>query len=507
MWLPVLATSCLFFALVTLQSANVVDAGRSAIEPVSNGGSRWSKSTADREVENDIKAFLKAYDNQKHKLREIADEFKRTQVKDTGIRKLGVWGMNFGRIYDLPAADKAEVYKRMKENAEMLMDSFETTHSYVEDTEMTGWPMYVAPKDTKPSFEAFNSGHMAAAVCNAARAAAENGDEALAGKWVSQLMDYFYDNYLTDDIEKTKLDSDGWVVYVPKEASSGRAERHKKVTEQKYCLDVPQAYNHGILAARAGMALDRTIDAIDWKKVEWNSGRSKWGRLMAQRKLKQFIMKSGDLLLGDMDNTSGSYPGGKGDIYQWQYRDVSKCNEDRGTFKDRYEDIAHGPYEINFFSEWFEWGGRVSVTEMHTFARTFLSMIVNDYGAKGGDRFSCDVAGTNDGTKRGSPYWPEKNCGNSRELWKRVTHAPLWLSSAYSLRDNMSDNGVKCDVYLMMKAVLPMMDNNSKDFDEHFEEMDSHWGSHAIQAKYYFYNYDAAFERECGNVARAIQGR
>ena len=505
MCLPVAATSCLILVLM-FQSTLLV-----AADP-DDEGSLWNERTAVGVVEKDIKAFLQAYDNQKDDLKRIADEFKKTRVKDTGIRKLGVWGMNFGRIYDLPSADKAQVYKRMKENAEMLMDSFQTgVHSYIEDTEMTGWPMLVSKIDTKPSFEAFNSGHMAAGVCNAARAAAENGDEKLAAKWVLKLMDYFYDNYLTADIEKTKLDSDGWVVYVPRNASSGRAERHIKAAEQKYCLDVPQAYNHGILAARAGMACDRAMDSIDWRTVEWAPERSGWTRLVAKRKLRRFINTSGELLLGDMERVTATYParpdGVQGGMFQWQYRDVSKCKEDRGTFKDRYEDIAHGPYEINFFSEWKEWGGDVSDKEMHRFVRTFLSMIVADYNGKGGKRFACDVAGTTDDTKKGSPNWPEKNCFNSRALWKRVTHAPLWLSSAYSLRNDMSFRAVKCDVYLMMKAVLPMMDSKSKDFDENFEKMDSHWGSHAIQAKYYFYNYDDAFEKECGDVARALKTR
>ena len=52
------------------------------------------------------------------------------------------------------------------------------------------------------------------------------GEDKLAGKWVSKLMDYFHDNFLTTDIEKTKVDERGWVVYVPSSASSQRALRH-----------------------------------------------------------------------------------------------------------------------------------------------------------------------------------------------------------------------------------------------------------------------------------------
>ena len=63
-------------------------------------------------------------------------------------------------------------------------------------------------------------------ICQAARAAADMGEDKLAGKWVSKLMDYFHDNFLTTNIEKTKVDERGWVVYVPSSASSQRAMRH-----------------------------------------------------------------------------------------------------------------------------------------------------------------------------------------------------------------------------------------------------------------------------------------
>ena len=309
-----------------------------------------------------------------------------------------------------------------------------------------------------------------------------------------------WDGFLTPDKEKTKLDSKGWVVYVPSFASKERAERHLEITEQEYCLDVPQAYNHGILVARAAIACDDAMEALSWGKAKWDVDGVDKGSF--QSKMRSLIKDSGKLLLGDMKKTSsgGEYPGSsKPTFYQWNYRDVSDCSKDKKTYKDRFEDIAHAPYETSFLEEFYEWGGSISHKDIHYLVITFLNKIVADYKGKGGKRFACDVDGTKDSDSNKYPSWSGKQCNNARALSKRSTHAPKWLTLAYALRNKMGDKDIACDVYLMMKTVLPMMMEGS-DFDDNFKGADSNWMSHAVQAKYYFYNFDAAFAKDCSNM-------
>ena len=273
------------------------------------------------------------------------------------------------------------------------------------------------------------------------------------------------------------------------------------MAEQTYCLDVPQAFNHGILAARAAMACDLAIDAIDWSKASWEMEERGWDRAKGQREMKKFIERSGDLLYSELNDGKGDYPGDPDKkLYLWQYRDLTDCPQDKGTFKDRMEDIAHGPYETSFFQEYYEWGGDVSKKDIHKFVITFLSNLVHDYKAKGSKRFACAVDGTHDKTKNGSPLWPEKQCSRARELWKRASYAPLWLPLTYALRDQASDPSVRCDLYMMVKTILPMMMPGDQFDSTNFEKIDGSFGSHAIQAKYYYYNFDAAFDKECSKM-------
>ena len=65
--------------------------------------------------------------------------------------------------------------------------------------------------------------------------------------------------------------SPGVVVYVPDFSSDGRrarwAEHHGHTPIE--CLGEPQALNHGLMAAQAGVALLRAHAAIDWDQAHW----------------------------------------------------------------------------------------------------------------------------------------------------------------------------------------------------------------------------------------------
>ena len=78
------------------------------------------------------------------------------------------------------------------------------------------------------------------AVAQAARAAALEGEHDRAAAMVTPVIEALYDGFFTSDKLKTKLDSKYRVVYVPKDAPDERKDRHKEVTKQSYCLDLPQ---------------------------------------------------------------------------------------------------------------------------------------------------------------------------------------------------------------------------------------------------------------------------
>ena len=482
----------------------------SALQPIQNSqDDEWDGRKAPDEVSGDVDALIDRYDKEKNTLRKIAKKFKSTRIKDTGVRRLAEWGISLARVYDLPGLKKNaknRIYQRTGVLADHLLDSFVTIDSYIEGTTMRGWPMYVDTNDEELSFEGFNYGWFGTSICNAARIAADNGDDEKAGQMVTRVLEAMYDGFLTRDKEKTKLDEQGWVVYVPNFASEGRKERHKEAASQKYCLDTPQAYNHGIMVARAAMACDKAIDAISWKQAKWDM--KEWTRPQAQRQLSRYIIKSAKLLLGEFEELRSrkngkydQYPGSRSRYFQWKYRNLSTCPEERDTFKNRFEDIAHGPYETQFVQEYSDWGGSLDNDELHKLIVTFLNHLVHDYIEGPEGRFACDVAGTHDNSKEGAPRYPEKQCKNARDVDKRAQSAPLWLTLAYGVRDDVqADKTLRCDALLMVKTVLPLLLPGEQFDKEHFEEIDSKWGSHAIQAKYYYYNFEAAFEKDCKDL-------
>ena len=485
---------------------------RSPLDP------EWNPSNATDEVNDDIVKFLKKYDSAQDELRHIADDFHETRVKDDGIRKLAVWGTSLSRLYDLmmlkpsneTAVIRQELHARAKRNAMRLLESYNETHSYIENATMRGWPMYVDKSDAQPSFEAFNFGHIGTAVCHAARMDADNGDHKEAAWKVRRVLNAMYDGFLTADKGKTKLDPDGWVVYVPRgSGNKGRKARQKAATERKRCLDVPQAYNHGIMVARAAIACEKAMERIDWADAGWPM--EEWTREEAARSLTGFVKRSAELLLGDFEevevpsrrsrSSRDRYPGAApASFYTWRYRNLAKCPKERDTQRNRFEDIAHGSYATDFLSEFHEgaYGNLLQESELRKLVVTFLNRIVRDYGAEGSGRFACAVDGTHDGSEQGPPRWPRKSCRNSRSLKTRAAKAPQWLTLASVLRGAAeSDRALRCDVLLMVKTVLDLVLPGASFDSANFDRLDPSWASHAIAAKYHYYNYEARFSRDC----------
>ena len=157
----------------------------SALQPIQNSqDDEWDGRKAPDEVSGDVDALIDRYDKEKNTLRKIAKKFKSTRIKDTGVRRLAEWGISLARVYDLPGLKKNaknRIYQRTGVLADHLLDSFVTIDSYIEGTTMRGWPMYVDTNDEELSFEGFNYGWFGTSICNAARIAADNGDDENAG--------------------------------------------------------------------------------------------------------------------------------------------------------------------------------------------------------------------------------------------------------------------------------------------------------------------------------------
>ena len=474
----------------------------------------WTTASAGLEVGKDIKSLLEVFDQQRPGLVEIKDKFIKNRNKGGGIRKLAIWGTAFARLYELPGTDyKEEMYERMVDMADLLLSTRETTHSYIENRVMRGWPMYLYGSDDHPTYEGFNMGNIAMAIAHAARATAMRGEQERAAKMLTPVLEALYDGFFTVESAKSKLDSKWRLVYVPARAPANRKARHRKSQYEKSCLGSPQAYNHGLLVARAAMATLRAMWKIRWSSVGWPM--DEWTMLEARGKLGQFTRMNARWLRDGMkaystgEDKRDNYPGKDGVTWlQWNYRDMSSCDTYKGTYKDRPEDIAHATYEVNFITELRDYvkegtPGAVesdlnifALRDVRSLMVTFLNRIVHDYSGKGGDRFACDVTGLVENSNWGETW---KQCGRSRDKKVRALFGPAWLPLAVNAKAEWrKDSGLECDALTMVDTVLPMTIPDNKNFDEtNFHKISSKWAPYAIEAKYHFYNFKALLDKDC----------
>ena len=505
----------LVFALVSSLMGGGEAGSFKSLRPfqVDDPSSHWDKETAIRVVEDDVETLLARFEKERGDLEDIAKDFDKTRVKDDGIRKLAQWGAALSRVYELPGiARRDEVAQAMEELAELLLDTRKRSYSYIEDRVMRGWPMFVDRSDDVASYEGFNAGWIATAVSLSARAVARRGDDSKAAKMLMPVLEFLWDGFFTSDIEMSKLDDDMRVVYVPKGASAQRQRRQLDSTNIEGCLDVPQAYNHGLLVARAAIAALRAMDEINWKKASWTM--YEWSMEEAQEVLGEFIRKNAEWFLDGMekqeptgDDKRDMYPGGKGaDWYVWKYKDVSKCSKYEDTFKDRPQDIGHAPFEISFMTDFRTYvkegtsGSKSKDSDIfderdvRAIMVTFLNRMV-DYSKSGGRKFACDLTGITEKSKWG---YPDKQCGSSRNANHRPLLAPAWLELAANVHgdDMRKDKELECDALRMVNALLPMTVPGEDDYDkDFFGKLTDKWGTYAIQAKYYFYNYKTLYEK------------
>ena len=471
---------------------------------------KWKERIAANETDDDVAMLLKNFDKSFDSMLVILDNFKETRIKDEGVRRLANWGIALSEILDLPGGKHdEEIYDRLMLLADRLLAARQTSFSYIEQRVMRGWPMYVDTRDSAPSYDGFNFGYIGIAIANAAREAAIRGHHAMAHKMVEPVFEALYDGFLTDDPEMRKLNKDGIVVYVPDEASDARKLRHKTVTQQDYCLGLPQAYNHGLLVARAGIAVLRAFFAIDWTREDVQWGVKEISREDGKERLKAFARQNAYWLRSAMakqpptgSSSRDKYPGKEGSNWvKWQYRDYTGCNQVE-TYKDRWEDTAHATHEVRFINDFREWAHEEDVEEFKHFdahdvqkiIRTFLNRVVYDYDAPGGARFACDVNGVYDDS--GGYAW--KQCGGSRVRDQRAAFAMGWLPLVKTVRQFLDDDkDLRCDAMQMVDTTLPLA-LPGEDFDPvNFGKGAPKWAPYAIQAKYYFYNYKKILKDSC----------
>ena len=375
----------------------------------------------------------------------------------------------------------------------------------------------------------FNFGNIAYAIAAAAKHAARRGEHQLAKDMLQAVLEGMYDNILSKDPQISKVDNKGRLVRVHPEAPKENFERFLEVgsAEEKYCLDVPEQYNHGMAAAQAAMQIHMAIGEINWQGT-WNVispkgdkiSKSSYTRLLWNYVRRNALwMKSAFMFApgGTGASEKDRYPGPSGtDSYIWKYRDVRECKIYRGTFKDRPQDISHGSIEMDFVNEFLQWsrtkpsGGRPKnlqgifcEDDVHRLIVTFLNRNVRSYDGNVTDRFACDILGTVD-EDQDEFAWKSCGGGDGSNKEKRPRYAAAWATLTHAAQYFIANNGgskaLKCDVYRMVKTIFQVALDGMDDFyKEEFKGLSQTWTSELIVAKYFFYNYDHGMEEACGS--------
>eukprot|EP00559_Dactyliosolen_fragilissimus_P005736 CAMPEP_0184855284 /NCGR_PEP_ID=MMETSP0580-20130426/577_1 /TAXON_ID=1118495 /ORGANISM="Dactyliosolen fragilissimus" /LENGTH=494 /DNA_ID=CAMNT_0027349759 /DNA_START=339 /DNA_END=1820 /DNA_ORIENTATION=+ len=471
----------------------------------SSNATSWEPNEATVELMNDVETFVLQYDPS---MKESYDQkiANYIQSKMKNIRYIANHAtflatmLDFELVAYLPLQIQIQMYNSMVEIAENLNSAFVSDFSFVENRVMRGWPFKI--KTNVPEFDAYQGGHVMEALALAAEQIARKGNHEIAAKFALNVAAALHDGFLTEDLERTKLDSNGVVVYVPSSASTGRLEKYKEIhsswVKLGICFDTAQATNHGIMAGAGAIALLRAIETINWKKAKWrllDENGTPLRRIAFRKMLKQLVESQVKFLKDSFymkrTKTDDSYPGKNNRLYYvWDYRNVTHCPALQNTHFHRREDISHIAYELNFltrlraFHSSFYTIGRKSIgilkeKHMHRIIRAILAKLIYDRNEVGGKRFACDLAGIVDPMT--------KSCGtDSRHEDARQNVAPALLLAAIDLRNYPK---ARCDALSLVKDVLPLFLAENEDFSSS-NFLASKPNNHLLallKAKYYFY--------------------
>jgi len=340
-------------------------------------------------------------------------------------------------------------------------------------------------------------------VALAAEQIAYKGNHEKAASLAISVAAALHDSFLTDAPERSKIDSNGAVVYVPESASKSRRKRFYKIHKSMpyECLSKPQAYNQGLMAAQGAIALLRACNIINWTKVKWNlvDGNSiAVERSDFMKLLETFLQDSAKVLRGafiTMKTSSEDYYLGDNGVefYQWKYRNTTQCPAlHKNPRKNRWEDISHIEYELKAVFNFVKVGKLVHGNQLHFgFQRkhmrriliSILARMIKNRSIIGGNRFSCDMSGSTTN---------KKSCSRSRAEEVRVKKAVNLIVGSNMAAKN--DSKTICNSLDLVANVLPMFITGHEQFHPQntFEEKCNGYNIWPlIEAKYYYYWYEA----------------
>ena len=503
----------------------------------------WSSSTALTEVQPDLSTFLSSYDAaESSALAQISAYATHPWNEIKTVMELALAAASLYELPGLSNSNKAQITTRVRRIADAVLavrndkivnNPSQRTFMWVEQRTMRGWPHYIKDLPTTqasinhqatcipvqaflnnwndavaqnlcrqncafdhnyPYIDAYQNGHILQVLALAALLSARAGDHAAAGQYVAGVAEAMYDRYFASR-EASLLDTSNRVVNVPSDASADRRRRWVLMTCQFTCHDLPAAHNHGIVVAAAAFYLREAIALVDWSVAAWPLSQMSQANFRAS--LKSMVQGSVSLLLGDMATTATG-------ARRWKYRaNVLTCPE-LGTTKDRWEDITHARYEVDFLAMLFDQNpsNEYGITEalVEGVLRTYLEGLVHPQSNPtqyfDGRRFACDLSGVTDVDASGQTLpdnqqtaEQKKSCKDSRRASSRVTFASQWSYLAAAL-PNPSQ---RCNSLKVASSTFPMLFQASPYFGNGITSNNAgkqaQAAAAAVWAKFWFYNY------------------
>ena len=513
--------------------------GLRAISPSANT-CQWSQSTALLEAGTDVSIFLDSFDAAQPHILDRISAYETQPWLD--LKPAMEYALAAGELYRLPGLSSAlqsELAARVRlvadaalavRNDALVNPDNELLFQWVEQRNMRGWPHIIkdepnadhqatcTPADaflndwndaqvqaqcksncafdhTNPFIDAYHNGFVLHVVALAAEFAARAGDHAAAARYIAGGAEPMYDRYFKSR-DASLLDSNYRLVALPNEAKKDRRRRWMLKTCEFDCFDLPDAHNHGIVAATAAFHLREAMQLVDWSHGIWPlSGQVSQDAFRAE--LRAMVQGSASLLTDDMVTTSTG-------ARAWKYRaNVQSCPS-LGAKKDRYDDISHSRHAMGFLALLHSRAPNaygISEDLVERVLRTFLETMVHPQGDQffDGRRFACDLMGTTDVNALGQVLAESqlsetqvKSCRASRAVDDRVTFATQWSYLAAAL----SNPSQRCNSVNVVATVFPMLLQGSPYLGQGYvagrSGKEALLAAAAINAKYWFYNYDAA---------------
>ena len=514
---------------------------------------QWSQSTALLEVGTDVSIFLDSFDAAQSQVLARISTYATQPWFD--LKPAMEFALAAAELYQLPGlstALKAQLATRVRliadavlavRNDALVSPEDDMMFMWVEQRNMRGWPHFIKDEPntqaamdrqatctpaetflnnwddaqvqaqcksncafdhTSLYIDAYHNGFVLQVVALAAKLAAKAGDHAAAATYIAGAAEAMYDRYFKSR-DASLLDSSYRVVTLPNDAGTDRRRRWMLKTCDFDCFDLPQAHNHGIVAATAAYHLRGAIQLVDWSLATWSlSGLV--SQNACREELKAMVKGSASLLTNDMVTTSTG-------ARAWKYRaNVQSCPS-MGAKKDRYDDLSHSRHVVGFLAMLHAQAPNtygISEDLVERVLRTFLETVVhpqsNPLQYFDGRRFACDIIGTTDVDSQGQVIAESllsdsqaKSCKDSRAVDDRVAFATHWSYLAAAL----SNPSQRCNSVNVVTMVFPMLLQGSPHLGQGYTTgtgKEALLAAAAIHAKYWLYNYNRAASC-CANYA------